>query len=39
MKHPVATLLAIACGFVVATAANAQNIVVTNARILDGAMP
>ncbi len=37
MKHPVATLLAIACGFVVATAANAQNLVVTNARILDGA--
>lgn len=37
MKHPVATLLAFACGFVVATAADAQNMVVTNARILDGA--
>ena len=37
MKHPLAALLAIACSSVIATAANAQNLVVTNARILDGA--
>jgi imidazolonepropionase-like amidohydrolase len=37
MKHPLATVLAILCGSVVATAASAQNMVVTNARILDGA--
>src|SRR6186713_300435 len=36
MKHPLAALLAIACSSVIATAANAQNLVVTNARILDG---
>jgi imidazolonepropionase-like amidohydrolase len=37
MKRPLATVLAILCGSVVATAASAQNLVVTNARILDGA--
>ena len=38
MRHPLATLLAILCGSVVATTvAHAQNLVVTNARILDGA--
>src|SRR5262245_65671770 len=37
MKCRLASLLAIICGSVVATAACAQNLVVTNARILDGA--
>jgi imidazolonepropionase-like amidohydrolase len=36
MKHSM-TLLAILCGSALATAAGAQNLVVTNARILDGA--
>jgi imidazolonepropionase-like amidohydrolase len=37
MKWPVVTLFALICGSVLATAASAQNVVVTNARILDGA--
>lgn len=37
MKRPLTTLLAIACSSVLASAAFAQNMVVTNARILDGA--
>ena len=37
MKRPLATLLAVICGSMVATAACAQNLVLTNARILDGA--
>jgi imidazolonepropionase-like amidohydrolase len=36
MKYLLATVLAILCGSVVATTACAQNLVVTNARILDG---
>jgi len=37
MKRPLATLLAVICGSMVASAACAQNLVITNARILDGA--
>ena len=37
MKRPAATLLSVACGLLAMTAADAQNLVVTNARILDGA--
>jgi len=37
MRRPLVTLLAVICGSVVATAACAQNLVLTNARILDGA--
>jgi hypothetical protein len=33
MKRPLATLFAIVCGSVLATAACAQNLVVTNAHI------
>src|SRR6187401_2125572 len=37
MKRPLLTLFAIICGSVLASAACAQNLVITNARILDGA--
>jgi imidazolonepropionase-like amidohydrolase len=37
MQRPVTTLLAAICGLVAVSTASAQNLVVTNARILDGA--
>ena len=37
MKRVVAALLTVSCGVIAVTTAHAQNLVVTNARILDGA--